>query len=210
MLFKLSNSKSQTNPKSRLFVLELYEDNDNHINILNTLISDYSIVGIKHDRDIWEDDVFNDDNKTIKYHKGEYKKTHHHIIIKFENARYKNALANELNIEPNLISKCSSFKSYVIYMTHRDYPQKAQYDFDEFYGSLVPDALNALNELKPENEFSIICNFIYSKNGKITFREITDFVLECGYYSTYRQSFNLIKELVYEHNEHYFRTSQNH
>lgn len=190
----------KNNPKSRIWSIELYPENDKHNEILSKLYNGYNFIGVLHDRDIYEDD-----NEELGHKKGDLKKPHYHIILKFENARYKSALSNELELEENLIQKLSSYKSYLIYMTHRDYPQKAQYDIEEFFGSLKLEAIKELGTNSESNQFFEILNYIKFQNKYIKFQDISEFVFQYGYYSTYRRAFPIIKEHIIEHNAEYIK-----
>ena len=211
-------AKKPLNPRAKNWCFELYpQDNEKHKYILGILSSKYNCLYIKHGSDVWTEDVYDDeevDDETGEYkllHKaGDPKKEHYHCVLQFENARYKNALVDELGIERNLLFKLSSFKNYVVYLTHRDYPNKAQYDIDDFHGSLKQKALMALAEDTPLNELREIINFINSYQGYISHKTVHNFVFEYGYLKTYKNYFNCIISFeIGEHNEAYFKSLQN-
>ena len=60
--------------------------------------------------------------------KGELKKPHYHIIMRFENDRQFSAVARDLGIPENMIEKSPSFKGGVQYLIHQNAPEKHQYD----------------------------------------------------------------------------------
>ena len=119
------------NERSKAWILNLYPDNDNHINILAELNRGYSYVGILHDKDVYEDGE----------KKGEVKKSHWHIIVRFPSQRWGRAVAAELGIEGNLIERCRDFNSAALYLTHTGYPEKYQYDTDDLFGPLTPSVI---------------------------------------------------------------------
>lgn len=181
-----------TNPRGKLFCFILYPENENHQRVITLLKERYNILGIFHDRDVWEET--DEEKGQIE---GEPKKPHHHIMVKFENARYKNALAKELGCESNLIQKIGSFKSMAIYFLHRDYPQKAQYKPSELYGLLIDDAMKCLGRSEEDVQVLEIISFLKELNHYLTFPEFIEWICTHGYWSTYRRSASTIERIYY-------------
>lgn len=186
--------KNNNNPRGKIFEMILYpDDNEEHKRVLEILKQHYMILGMYHNRDVYEED-----NEELGHKKGELKKPHHHVIVKFENARYKNALAKELGVEPNLLQKLGSFRSQVIYLTHRDYPFKAQYKPSEFYGLLIGDAIKCLGDDTPDVQFVEILTYLKGLNRYMSY---TDFLIWCstnGYASTLKRYGFQIRDAFYE------------
>lgn len=190
-------AKNPTNPRGKLFCFVLYpEDNEEHKRVLDTLRAHYVILGINHCRDVWH--KYDDNFEEGEHYEGELKKAHHHVIVKFENARYQQALAKELSCEPNLLRKIGSFRSMVIYLTHRDYPQKAQYKPNEFYGLLLGDAMKCLVDDNLDCQLVDLLNYIKSLDR---FMSYTDFLIWCGssgYSKVLRHYRGYIRDAFYE------------
>lgn len=179
-------AKNPTNPRGKLFCFVLYpEDNEEHKRVLDTLKTNYMILGINHCRDVWH--KYDDKFEEGEHYEGELKKAHHHVIVKFENARYQQALAKELSCEPNLLRKIGSFRSMVIYLTHRDYPQKAQYKPDEFYGLLLGDAMKCLGDDSPDVQLLEIVSYLENLNRYMSYTEFIKFCCTYGYTSTLKR-----------------------
>ena len=85
--------------KYRNFEILLYLDNNIHMDTFNNIIPTYPYVAILHDNDINE-------------HTQELLKAHYHVIIMLKNPRYKEPLANQLNIEINLINEIKKHKKF--------------------------------------------------------------------------------------------------
>lgn len=126
----MGRSRKQNNEKSRNFCFVIYPDNERHVKCVEYLKEYcYDFLLVKHDRDLTKD--------------ADEKKVHWHVLLRFENPRHRDSIVNELDIEDNLVFCCASWNGYAKYMTHCDYPDKAQYNLSEFSGSV-----RALNDLK--------------------------------------------------------------
>ena len=130
--------KIEDNPRARQFLIELYPDNSEHMNVFLKLNKGYNFVGIKHNRDVYEKERKNKAGEVVNAI-GELKKEHMHIIIDFENQRYLNGISKEIGLEKRFIQKVDSFKKVSRYLIHLDNEEKAQYSFDELFGS--PDMI---------------------------------------------------------------------
>lgn len=64
--------------RSRLWFCLLYEDNEDHMQALETIKAQFNHVGIKHDKDCWtpDDEVENPEHKA-----GVLKKVHYHLTV---------------------------------------------------------------------------------------------------------------------------------
>lgn len=190
-------SKSLPNPKGKIFCFILYpDDNEEHKRVLNDLKSHYMCLGIYHDRDVWH--KFDRNFEEGEHYEGEPKKPHHHIMVKFENGRYLQALAKELNCEWNLIERISSFRGHAIYLTHRDYPKKAQYKSDEFYGLLVGDLMRYLGDDCPEIQLFEILTYIKGLERYMSYTDFLMFLCTNGYGATLKKYGYQIRDCFYE------------
>lgn len=195
---KTKNSKKATKTKSRLLCLLLYpEDNQAHKEALECLFKYYNVLAINHNQDVYLYDEF-DEEGNLKHSAGELKKSHYHIMIQFQNARYISGVAKELDIEEHLIQKCSSFESYVVYMVHKDEPLKHQYEFKDLKGSLIDRAFRVL-EVPETNEekFFNIQNWIIS-HPNAQYKDLGEYVSTYGYFSFFMRYQSYFKEIFYE------------
>lgn len=195
---KTKNSKKATKSKSRLLCLLLYPDeNPAHKEALECLFKYYNVLAICHNQDVYLYDEF-DDEGNLKHSAGELKKSHYHIMIQFQNARYISGVAKELDIEEHLIQKCSSFESYVIYMVHKDEPLKHQYSISDLQGTLIDKAVRVL-ECPPtkEEQFFLIQNWILSHRDAKYF-QLGDWVVSHGCFDIFMRYQSYFKEVFYE------------
>lgn len=195
---KSNNFNRSTKSKCRLFCLVLYPDeNLAHKEALECLFKYYNVLAICHNQDVYLYDEF-DEEGNLKHSAGELKKSHYHILLQFQNARYISAVAKELNIEEHLIQKCSSFESYVLYMVHKDEPLKHQYDVMDLQGVLIDKAVRIL-ECPPskEEQFFLIQNWILTHRDS-KYYQLGDWVVSHGCFDIFMKYQSYFKEVFYE------------
>lgn len=186
------------NVKGRYICGILYpDDNENHKHALYMIQQKYDYLSICHDKDKYIFDVF-DDNGVVIHQKDELKKPHYHILLHFNNPRYCTGVAKELGIEENLLQKCSSADSYIIYLTHKDEPLKYQYDVSDFSGTLINKVLRVYDTPADfESQFNNIVDFIQS-NRTISYCELGRWCATYGYLGIFLKYQSYFKEIYYE------------
>lgn len=156
------------NNKSRNWTFLLYEDSapENWREIIEKWFIPCSISPI-HDRD-------------IKVDTGELKKPHRHIIISFQApTTYKNALSYAQQLGAQYIERVGVLKAAYEYETHKNNPDKAQYNEEDiinlngFNASLREDP-NEIEEQKRE----IV--HIINENNFNELKEIYDYCDKSG------------------------------
>ena len=89
---------------------------------ITELIEQYGkYAWILHDKDTDENGVLKD--------------PHYHIYLEFPNARGLNSIADELGIAPNMVQIVRDKKGLLAYLTHRNSPEKWQYDDSEIHAN---------------------------------------------------------------------------
>ena len=166
---------------SRTFSIILYETEED-INILEIAKRSYNYAYILHDKDV---DEF-----------GEIKKAHYHLILRWNDTKSINALSKELSIPVNRITKIKSFKSSIRYLTHIDYKEKYQYEYNDIITNMdiaeyFEDNLTELQKVKMIYE--LINNEQISNKKKML-----HIVLEKGLWSEYRRGYNIWKDILNE------------
>lgn len=191
-----------TNPRSRVFTLMLYPEEDKtHENALKIIKNNYKYCFILHDKDIYDENVYDDDNNLI-HGEGELKKPHYHVIVKFNNPRYLKGFCKTLGIQENYCQKVGDYHEMLTYIIHLDYPEKHQYSLNEVQGPLKFDLSKILKTYgKDEDEkikqiFEIIDNY----SGYLHMSTLNNWILKCGLWSTYRRMGNFILRHLDEHN----------
>lgn len=192
------------NVKGRYICGILYpDDNLNHKQALSLIQQKYDYLFICHDKDEYIFDAF-DDNGVVTHSKGELKKPHYHILLHFNNPRYCSGVAKELCIEENLLQKCSSADSYIIYLTHKDEPLKHQYEVSDFSGTLINKVLRVYDTpVDLESQFNNIVDFI-ENNRNITYRELGRWCSTYGYLNIFLKYQSYFKEIYYECKTQYY------
>lgn len=93
------------------------------------------------------------------------KKEHTHLFIHLDNACTKSAIANNLGIPQNFVQETKSVRSSCRYLTHIDYPDKIQYNYNDVHISTMFERKFKKNFEDLETEEQIINNifeFIYN------------------------------------------------
>lgn len=167
----------------------LYDEDISHINAMEFIKKNYDYACIFHDKDIKEDT-------------GEIKKGHYHYVIKFNNAKWNTAIADELGITPNYIENCRNIKNSLLYLIHYNDIDKYQYNIDEVSGSLKKKLIEILNNgEKTENEkMQEIIDYIDNERGNINYASFIKVFVALGYTDIIRRDWSLIKCLLDDHN----------
>lgn len=179
----------EENYKAYTFAFILYKDSESY---------DYSSV--------IEYITSNYENYAYIEHKPEKDETkeHTHVIVHFDNKRYRNSISKELNVPLNYIIKVN-LKPYLRYLIHYDDEDKIQYTYDEVKGTMKNLLIDYTKSNSEEANFSEILLYINKTERQITFNELTGYCLSNGMYSVYRRNITAIKTLLKEHNMLYFK-----
>lgn len=179
---------SEEKYKDRKWRILLYPEDSSHVAAMQKLAEGgYKYIAILHNKDVEED--------------GTPKKEHWHVVVKFPAARYNTALAKELGIAVNYIKDCKDFDSAVLYLIHHNHEEKAQYDVDETFGTLVPHLNKLLEDDCEDVRVLQIVHLIDSSPGRCTYREILVKCCNNGLYGEFRRLGSGIKWLIDEHND---------
>lgn len=183
-------------------MLLLYPDNVSHVEAVSKIEKSYDYAAIMHDRDVWTAD---DEKKNPEHKQGEYKKSHWHIVLRFNQAVWSTAICKDLGIEHNYIENIKRFDNALQYLIHYNDTDKAQYTVDEVFGNLKTKLVESINKVeKTEGEKVVeLIQFIKDYDGKLS---ITDFATYCalnGYWSEFRRSGAIFCKMIDEHNSRY-------
>lgn len=175
------------NERSRLWLVLLYPEDPTHVNALEYIDRNLDYVGICHDRDVDDD--------------GNLKKAHFHVILKFPQARYRNAIVKELGIAPNYMEKMASWNKSARYLLHFGWDEKFQYSETDLIGPLAPTVLKLTHQNKDED--SRMLDLLALFDDVPFFLSFTDAIhLACqnGLYSEFRRAGYSMKFILDEHN----------
>ncbi len=183
--------------RSRLWCVLLYPDDPTHADALEIIRKEFQYVGILHDQDTWTAD---DEAENSEHKAGELKKPHYHIILKFTQARWSTALADDLGIKPNYLEQCRNFDTAALYLVHDGLYDKFQYDYKTLEGPLVPAVMKLLAASDEGTRVTEIIKLIDSM-GFIDYRDLVLAACQNGMYSDLRRMGSILHMIVNRHNE---------
>lgn len=193
------------NERSIYWTLLLYKDSEsyNTEQIIKEIKSKYNAVYILHNKDTYNEDIYNEDN-SIKHKKGEIKKEHYHIVLKFKNYKWLNTLSEELGIEMNYFQKINNLENILCYLIHYKEDNKYHYGLEEVKGSreLISKLRKIIENIDTTEEERItkIVNFIRLEKHIISENKMIDYILNNGLWGEYRRSYTIINNIRQEHN----------
>lgn len=177
--------------RSRSYVAVLYPEDSSHVECIEKLKSGgYNFAGILHNEDVYEDGD----------RKGEKKKEHWHIVVRFKNAVWNTAVAKELGITPNYLEACKNVDASLLYLVHYGNDEKAQYDYEKVFGPLSTRLNTLLTDNDETTRVMNIYDFIRNSPGIVTYSEIFEKALSAGLYGDFRRMGSGVSFLINDHN----------
>lgn len=193
-------SESPNKFRSRLYVAVLYPEDTTHAECMVKLETNgYNFAAILHDKDVYEDGE----------NKGELKKPHWHIVLRFKNAVWNTAVAKELGITPNYLEACKDQDASLLYLVHYGRDEKAQYDFEEVFGPMRIKLSTLLADTDEGTRVLSLVDIVESSPGPIGTSELLKKAVAAGLYADLRRMGHLATCLVREHNYESWHQSQN-
>lgn len=186
--------------RDRKFCAVLYPEDPTHLEAVEKLkTGGYNFAAILHDQDVYEDGE----------HKGELKKAHWHIVLKFPNAVWNTAVAKDLGITENYLEKCKALDAALLYLVHFGYEDtKYQYDAQDVFGSLQLKLLSLLNDTDESTRAMNIYDMIRNSPGRVTYTEIFEKACKAGLYGDFRRMGSGVTFLINDHNYDFYALSQ--
>ena len=178
--------------------LLLYPEEDiTHKKAIEYIKTNYDYALIVHDKDFYSDT-------------GEIKKSHTHLVVKFNNAKWNTAIAKELGITTNYIQNCRNFNLALNYLIHYNDDTKYQYSIDEVQGNLKKKLEKIIkNDNKDENDKLLeLINYIENYNGIIEESEFMKYSANIGMWDVARRSTIWFLRLIEKHN-YLYKTRDN-
>ncbi len=134
---------------------------------------------------------------------GNTKKPHYHFVLRFPNQKAKSTIAKELQIQPNYIEPSSSIKSALLYLIHRGWPEKYQYDVNDVFGTLKKQLLAYLDDSTESERILRILSLLDKVDGSLTMKELVTICAKEDLYSDLRRGGYLIATILKEHNSRF-------
>lgn len=175
--------------RAKCFCLVLYDEDETHRKAIDKIKASYDYAMICHDRDT-------NDN-------GEVLKPHNHIVLRFQNAKWNTALAEELGVTENYFEETRSLKRSLLYLIHFYEEDKFQYSIDDVSGPLKKRLQEYVkNDGKTESEKVLeIFDEIDKYPGEIKFIIFCRHIAKMGYWDTIRRCPGIFTRYIDEHNK---------
>lgn len=173
--------------RSRVFFLLLYPDNPTHLDALGRVQRTYEYVSIRHDKDAADG--------------GGFKKPHYHVFLKFKNAKWNTAVADDLGLEPRFIEEIRSEKAALQYLLHANEENKHHYDISELEGSkhLLTKLVEYMkgDEASASEQFTELSRAIYELNIT-SYASLLEYAVFKGLVKEFRSSAYILSKMVDE------------
>lgn len=181
--------------RDRKFCMVLYPEDPTHAAAIEKLKSGgYNYAAILHNEDIYEDGE----------KKGEKKKPHWHVVLKFPNAVWTSALAKDLGITQNYLELCKTLDGALLYLVHYGYEDtKYQYNVEDVFGPLQLKLISLLNDTDESTRALTIYDMIRNSPGIVTYTEIFEKACKAGLYGDFRRMGSGVSFLISEHNREF-------
>lgn len=190
-------NKKVSNERSIYWLLILYPDEDiTHQQALQYIQSHFSYAYILHDKD--------------KDEKGNIKKPHYHVIIKFNNYRWKKSISEELKILPNYLQKCNNLESSLKYLIHFNEEDKTHYEVSQVHGDLKIKLEYYLKDknINESEKVLYLLDFIKHYEYHLTIFDFITFCCHQNMYDIYRRSAYSFNKIIDEHNFEIYKKNQ--
>lgn len=185
--------------RSRCHVAVLYPEDPTHVAAIEKLMQGgYNFAAILHDEDVYEDGE----------HKGEKKKRHWHVVLRFKNASWNTSIAKDLGITSNYLETCKDLDASLLYLVHYANPEKAQYDYEKVFGPLKLKLATLLADTDEGTRALNIHDIIVNSPGPIGYSELLRKVVAAGLYSDLRRMGQFATGLMREHNYQFYALGQ--
>ena len=165
-------------PRYRCFGFILYPlEDEKHAFLLKWVIDNERCVFINHNRDVYTEDVF--DNDTVVHCKGELKKEHTHLLIYFSEPKTLESIQKVYNKFVSYIEPISSVFAQIRYFTHTDlesvYSGKTLYRIDELNGDT--DLISKAFGIKKDCHSVMREMFTFAAKNKMSFARLAQYVV---------------------------------
>lgn len=187
--------------RNRQFCGVLYEEDPTHLKAIDKILKFYDCAIIRHDMDVYEENVYDEEGKLIHL-EDEFKKPHYHIVIKFMNARSMKKVAEDLGITENYLEPCKNYKQSMEYLIHLNNPEKYLYKVDEVEGSLKKDLVMFINKKETNENVRVqtVYEWIRKQPRPLTINKLSQYCFNNGYWDVFRRSSVIFFKIVEEHN----------
>ena len=201
--YYLENKDSKKNPfRSRVAMIELYPEHlvDMHF-LYNLVVSgSFPYACILHDNDVYDSDREPDENGNGGHCKGEFKKEHVHVVLKFSNAKTNTAVSKQFLLNPRFVVMWDSCKEALAYLDHHQYVDKYQYDYRDIFGTLPCEVREAHQHIHDKySAFGVLYDYI-QEDGYKSMSELVRFASHQHLTECMLNHWSKFNTLIMEHN----------
>lgn len=211
----LANESKKQEPKSTVkyqtICMLLYEDTADYKidEVLKSIKNDSNAVSfafIKHDKDIFTEDTFDEYGRLLG-HEGEFKKPHYHVVVKYMQNLNKSDIANSYTIPSRFIEKCKDFKGALLYLTHRNAEDKIPYPLESIETNILPYITFLYNSYVPK---STVLNYVRQYVSQTTYPSLNGFLdfVPTELTDEVRKYWGIIRDMVNEYKSHIPQTEE--
>lgn len=192
--------RKPTNERSKNFIIILYDENEHYYEIMEQ-IKNCRYARMVHDKDIWSEQKYNSMKEYCDEHGykiGDVVKTHEHIVLNFDNARWLSAVQKMFSFIPsNNIQVCNNLRGAIRYLIHADDPEKTQYSLSSLDTNMW-DVVNKqfLDKVDSDSVAIGIINFINDNIGYCDETDVIKYLTAIGHPSYYPRYRNLVIDLL--------------
>lgn len=198
----MANNKKRGSEKtpyqSKTFTLELYPEWEQIATILQYIQTNYNYAWIVHDKDTYDD--------PDKDNFGNLKKKHIHAFIECGGRRVKTSVQKEfaiIGVESRFVDTCNK-RAMLRYLTHKDNPEKYQYDVNDIQTNIKDDIENAYaDEMTSDKAFYVLNQWIKKQSGIVNQSAVNDYAYENNLLGGLRKFGSQINNARIEHNRQY-------
>lgn len=197
---------SEKNAKNynRNFLLLLYPDNPEHVKsleLIKRLYDEYAFILHNKDEYLESQEVESlEVDELLENHI--LKKEHYHIVLKFQNARFRSAVAKELELDMRFIRTCNLDGS-LLYLVHFDDEDKYQYSVDDVYGTLKLRLQKLIANRGKDEDTKVLdlLDHIESTTTTISISYFSRYCASNGMWDVYRRGASIFNACIFEHNQ---------
>lgn len=177
---------------AKTFIGELYEEDATMQYAIDFLANcPYSCAYIWHNKDLYED--------------GSPKKKHLHFVMKMPYKTCVSVVAKELKIASNYIDTCKNESKSLLYLIHRGWSEKYQYEPEEVKGNgvLYTRFITLTEDESEDDRVMRIIKMLEALERPVQMMEFIKMCCEAGVYTELRRGGYLLVQALKEHNEQY-------
>lgn len=194
------------NKRCYTWEIVLPNEAENYLDMHTNLILNFDAIWCTQDKDIYDDDVF-DENMNLLHKAGDLKYTHTHYLIKLKTAKTLSAVAKIVkckDTDVNYIKK--TFDSALVYLVHFNCDDKYQYDPSDVQSNCdkLLSRFHKLIDNKKEMDDRVIPLFDFIDESEyLTFKQLVQYVYSTRQWNTFRANIGIYTRYLDEHNQMY-------